>query len=102
MGLGRASSPESTEEWTMSRYRNPAIRLLKEQQVKFAPRDVRLQQLEQAERLLEDLDPAREYRYPELCKRITGITAFRPEQYPDLIVSGEDAAHDLRLFVEDL
>jgi RNA polymerase sigma factor (sigma-70 family) len=84
----------------MAHYRNPAIRQLKEQQVRYAPRDVRIEQIEKAERLLEELDLARQdYRYQDLCFR---ITAYRPEMYPDLIVTGEDAAHDLRLFIEDL
>ncbi len=83
----------------MSHYKNPAIRQLKEQQVKYAPRDARLEQIEKAEGLLEQLDLAREYKYQDLCYR---ITSYRPEMYPDLVVSGEDAAHDLRLFIEDV
>lgn len=67
--------------------------------MRYAPREVRLDQIEKAERLLEELDPAREYRYQDLCFRITD---YRPELYPDLVVTGEDAAHDLRLFIEDL
>jgi len=84
----------------MAHYKNPAIRQLKEQQVRYAPRDVRLAQIDKAERLLEELDLARQdYRYQDLCYR---ITEYRPEMYPDLVVTGEDAAHDLRLFIEDL
>src|SRR5262245_4302153 len=83
----------------MSHYKNPAIRQLKEQQVRYAPRDARLQQIDKAEQLLEELDLAQDYRYQDLCQR---ITTYRPEMYPDLLVTGEDAAHDLRLFIEDL
>lgn len=83
----------------MSNYKNPAIRQLKDQQVRYAPRDVRLDQINRTEAFLETLDPTREYRYQELCQ---SITDFKPEMYPDLMVSGEDAAHDLRLFIEDL
>src|SRR5262249_46421404 len=83
----------------MSHYKNPAIRQLKEQQVRYAPREARLEQIDKAERLLEELDLTREYRYQDLCHR---ITTYRPEMYPDLVVTGEDAAHDLRLFIEDL
>src|SRR5262245_2508379 len=83
----------------MSHYKNPAIRQLKEQQVRYAPRDARLQQIDKAEQLLEELDLAQDYRYQDLCQR---ITAYRPEMYPDLFVTGEEAAHDLRLFIEDL
>jgi RNA polymerase primary sigma factor len=83
----------------MSHYKNPAIRQLKEQQVRYAPRDARLEQIDKAELLLEELDLAQDYRYQDLCQR---ITTYRPEMYPDLLVTGEDAAHDLRLFIEDL
>jgi predicted DNA-binding transcriptional regulator AlpA len=83
----------------MSNYKNPAIRQLKEQQVRYAPRDVRLAQIDKAEQLLEELDLAQNYRYQDLCLR---VTEYRPEMYPDLFVSGEEAAHDLRLFIEDL
>ncbi|MBI3865859.1 MAG: sigma-70 family RNA polymerase sigma factor [Planctomycetia bacterium] len=83
----------------MPNYKNPAIRQLKEQQVRYAPRDVRLEQIDKAERLLEELNQAEQYRYQDLCFRITD---YRPELYPDLVVTGEEAAHDLRLFIEDL
>src|SRR5260221_2973657 len=83
----------------MSHYKNPAIRQLKEQQVRYAPRDARIEQIDKAERLLEELELGNEYRYQDLCFR---ITAYRREMYPDLVVTGQDAAHDLRLFIEDL
>src|SRR4029077_12875763 len=83
----------------MPNYKNPAIRQLKEQQVRYAPREIRLEQIEKAEQLLEELDLTQDYRYQDLCLR---ITAFRPEMYPDLLLTGEEAAHDLRLFIEDL
>lgn len=83
----------------MSRYRNPAIRQLAEQQVRYSPRDVRLDQIERAERLLEEIDLEQEYRYNDLCEK---ITSYKAEMYPHLVISGADAAHDVRLFVEDL
>ena len=80
-------------------YLNPAIRQLRDQQVRFAPREKKLEQVAQAERLLHELDPARAYPYEYLCYRVTN---YRPESYPDLRLSGLEAAHDLRLFVEDV
>lgn len=81
------------------RYRNPAIKQLRDQQIKYAPRDVQLTQISRAERLLDELNPVGSYRYPELCEK---ITTYRGEMYPDLVVSGAEAVHDLRCFVEDL
>ena len=83
----------------MAQYRNPAIRQLRDQQIRYAPREVRLTQLERAERLLDELNPNQSYRYPELCER---ITSYRSEMYPDLVVTGDEAVHDLRCFVEDM
>lgn len=81
------------------RYRNPAIKQLRDQQIKYAPRDVQLTQINRAERLLDELNPASTYGYPELCER---ITTYRGEMYPDLVMTGAEAVHDLRCFVEDL
>ena len=83
----------------MTRYHNPAMKQLKDQQVRFAPRDVRLLQIDKAEKLLADIDFEQRYHYQEICER---ITSYRPDRFPDLVLTGEDAAHDLRCFVEDL
>jgi len=80
-------------------YLNPAIRQLCDQQVRFAPREKKIEQVEQAEKLLGEIDPRRTYSYQYVCFRITN---FRPQAYPDLQLSGEEASHDLRLFVEDV
>ena len=48
---------------------------------------------------MSELDPARTYPYEYICYRITN---YRPESYPDLKLTGHEASHDLRLFVEDV
>ncbi len=80
-------------------YNNPAIRQLRDQQVRFAPREKKIEQANLAEKLLSELDEGRTYSYEYLCYR---ITKYRPESYPDLRMSGSEASHDLRLFVEDV
>jgi RNA polymerase primary sigma factor len=80
-------------------YLNPAVRELRDQQVRFAPREKKLEQVAQAEKLLTEIDADRTYTYEYLCYRITN---FRPEDYRDVKFSGWEARHDLRLFVEDL
>jgi RNA polymerase primary sigma factor len=82
-----------------SDYLNPVMRQLRDQQVRFAPREKKIEQVTQAERLLAELDPGRIYPYEYICYRITN---YRPESYPDLRLSGREASHDLRLFVEDV
>src|SRR5947209_494900 len=80
-------------------YLNPVIRQFCDQQVRFAPRDKKIDQANRAERLLTELEPKRTYTYEYLCYR---ITEYRPESYPSMKLSGEEAQHDLRLFVEDV
>jgi RNA polymerase primary sigma factor/RNA polymerase sigma factor len=80
-------------------YLNPVMRQLRDQQVRFAPRDKKIDQVDRAERLLGEIDPARTYTYEYLCFRITD---YRPESYPHMKLSGAEASHDLRLFVEDV
>ncbi|HUT91764.1 MAG TPA: sigma-70 family RNA polymerase sigma factor [Thermoguttaceae bacterium] len=82
-----------------SDYVNSAIRELRDQQVRFAPREKKLEQADLAEKLLAELDPTRTYTYEYLCYR---ITKYRPESHPDARMAGLEASHDLRLFVEDL
>ena len=83
----------------MSRYCNPAMKQLTDQQVRYAPLEVRVKQIARAENVLGQITPDETYYYHDLCKR---VTSFRPELYPDLIVSGDDAIHDLRCFIEDV
>ena len=82
-----------------SSYGHPALKQLKEQQARFAPRERRLEQIDRAEQLLAEIEPGRCYPYEYLCFRITG---YRPEGAPALVLEGNDVCHDLRLFVEDL
>jgi RNA polymerase primary sigma factor len=82
-----------------SSYCHPALKQLKEQQARFAPRERRLEQIDRAEHLLAEIEEARCYPYEYLCFRITG---FRPEGAPALVLEGGDVRHDLRMFVEDL
>lgn len=80
-------------------YHNPVMKQLRDQQVRFAPRDRKLEQVERAERLLSEIDPGKNYSYEYLCYR---ITEYRPDTAPPKLVAGEEARHDLRLFVEDV
>ncbi len=80
-------------------YLNPIIRQLRDQQVRFAPREKKIEQVDRAEKLLAELEAERTYTYGYLCYRITD---YRPESFPNLKLSGADAEHDLRLFVDDL
>ncbi len=80
-------------------YRIGLIRELCEHQVKFTPKTKRLEQAERAEKLLGEIDFQRDYPFEFIYFRITEV---RPEANSRKMVRGEDAAHDLRLFVEDV
>jgi RNA polymerase sigma factor (sigma-70 family) len=52
-----------------------------------------------AEQLLAEIDPARQYPYQFICYR---ITEFRPESYPELVITGQDLKHDLFSLIHEL
>jgi len=83
----------------MTRYKNPAMKQLADQQVRYAPQPVRLEQIQRAEELIDVLQPSGTYWYEDLCQKLTN---YRPDRYPNLTLSGDEAAHDLHRFVEDL
>ncbi len=82
-----------------SDYKSPSIRELRDQQVRFAPREKKIEQIDCAENLLRDLQTDRIYNYEYVCFRITG---FRAEQSPIIRIKGADLIHDLHCFIEDL
>lgn len=80
-------------------YQTSLIKQLRDQQVRFAPKSKKIEQIERAEKLLGELDPSRTYSYEYLCYRITD---YRPDAGPQQTMSGDQARHDVRLFVEDV
>ncbi|MCY2979853.1 MAG: sigma-70 family RNA polymerase sigma factor [Planctomycetota bacterium] len=80
-------------------YRISLIRELRDQQVRFAPRAKRNEQADRAENLLSELDPGKNYPYDYLFFRVTEV---RPDATGYRLIKGDDAVHDLRLFVEDI
>jgi RNA polymerase primary sigma factor/RNA polymerase sigma factor len=72
---------------------------LRDQQVRFAPREKKIEQANNAERLLREVDLDKTYPYEFLCYRITG---FRPGSTQHQVMTGGETLHDLRLFVEDV
>jgi RNA polymerase sigma factor (sigma-70 family) len=83
----------------MKGFKNPVLEELTDQQVRFAPPARRMEQLARAERLLAEIDPAKQYPYPFICYRITD---FRPDSYADVLIDGRGLKHDLCLFVSQL
>jgi RNA polymerase sigma factor (sigma-70 family) len=83
----------------MTPYKHPALKQLADQQVRFVPPPRRLEQLKRTERLLAEVSPEKQYPYQYVCYRITD---YRPDAYPDLLISGEELQHDLGLLIADL
>jgi RNA polymerase sigma factor (sigma-70 family) len=80
-------------------YQSPELRELRDQQIRFAPRVKKLQQVEAAERLIAEIDSDKTYPYEYVCFRVTG---YRPTEPAQSKITGDDLRHDLRLLVEDL
>ncbi len=83
----------------MNQFKNPALKQLTDQQVRFTPPARREEQLVRASQLLAEVEPAKQYPYQFVCYRITD---YRPDIYPDLLISGADLKHDLALFLEEI
>ena len=81
------------------RYNSSDLEQLCHQQVRFAPREQKIKQVDRAEQLLTELRPDQTYSYEYICFRITD---YRPDFNPRQTISGERAGHDLRRFIEDV
>ncbi|TWT36851.1 RNA polymerase sigma factor SigB [Posidoniimonas corsicana] len=80
-------------------YTHSILDQFRDQQVRYAPREKRLEQIEAAERLVAEIDPDKKYPFDFVFFRITG---YRPAEDSLFKIQGEDLLHDLRLFIEDL
>ncbi|MCC7476765.1 MAG: sigma-70 family RNA polymerase sigma factor [Pirellulales bacterium] len=80
-------------------YQYPELRELRDQQIRFAPRPKKLEQVEAAERLITEIDSGKTYPYDYVCFRVTG---YRPASSVHAKFVGQELRHDLRLLVEDL
>src|SRR6516164_9321294 len=83
----------------MDRFKNPALKQLTDQQVRFTPPVRRQEQLARAQKLLAEIEPGKKYPYQYVCFRVTD---FRPDSYPDLLIDGVDLTHDLALLIKAL
>ena len=81
-------------------YRSSDIRAFRDEQVRTASRREQLDRVDRAERLLDQLDPQRNYAQGSLIKQIADDSV--PKILGPKRLSGDDVSHDLRLFVEDV
>lgn len=75
------------------------LRLLRDQMVRYTPKDKRLVQIERAEALMCELEAETVYPFDFLHFRITGV---RPHDSSGFVAKGSVWIDDLRVFVEDL
>jgi RNA polymerase sigma factor (sigma-70 family) len=80
-------------------FKQPALKELTDQQVRFAPAVRRHEQAARAEKLLAEIEAGKLYPYQFVCYR---VTEFRPDSYPNLLIRGDDLSHDLGLMIEAL
>ena len=82
-----------------SDYKCSAIRELRDQQVRFAPREKKIEQVNCAEKMLHEIQNDKDYNYEFVCYRVTG---FRPEKSEIVKINGKNLRHDLFCLIEDL
>jgi RNA polymerase primary sigma factor len=80
-------------------FRHDSLMQLTDQQVRFAPPSVRLEQLRNAEKLLGEVDLLKEYPYQFVCYRITD---FRSDANAAELMMGRDLVHDLGMFIREV
>ena len=74
-------------------YLSPVLRELRDQQIRFAPREKKIEQVNRAERLLAEIKPGKIYTYEYICYRITD---FRPESSANAKLIQRMAAQEQR------
>ncbi|MDR1922880.1 MAG: sigma-70 family RNA polymerase sigma factor [Planctomycetaceae bacterium] len=80
-------------------YQINVIRELRDQQVRYAPREKKIDQSRRAELLYREVSDDNDMSYIHVC---TAITDFKSEMYPELMLNGKQLKHDLLLFIDDL
>ncbi len=80
-------------------YKTDAIRELRDQLVRFTPREKKIEQIDRAEKLLREIDLTRTYNYEFVCFR---VTSHRPQNAPVICISPDDVRHDLHCLIEDM
>jgi len=83
----------------VNHFKHLPLKELTDQQVRFAPPGRRLDHLARAERLLVEIESAKEYPYQYVVYRVTD---YRPDAYPELLLSGQDLIHDLGSMIAEL
>ena len=82
----------------MTQYQTQELRKLRDQLL-FAPRAVRAEQADRAERFLAELDEDKRYPFELICYRVTN---YRPRQGKPVALPGDKVKGDLRALVHDL
>ena len=97
-----ATIPQADRQSVMHKnYLLTAIQELRDQQVRFAPRDKKIEQSFQAETLFRTIQSDQFYPYRFVCATVTDYQ-FQSELYPDLLLEGGKLKHDLALLIDDL
>ncbi|MDR1958920.1 MAG: sigma-70 family RNA polymerase sigma factor [Planctomycetaceae bacterium] len=79
-------------------YQNPIFRELRDQQVRYAPRERKIEQADRSEELHNEIQDGLEYSYSNICYF---ITEFKTEIYEEIQMPADSIRHDLQLLIED-
>lgn len=80
-------------------YQLNVLKELRDQQVRYAPREKKIIQSNRAEQLYREIDERQSYPYLQVS---VAIMEFRAEMYPELLLDGKKLRSDLLLLIEDL
>ena len=80
-------------------YKNAVMKELRDQLVRYAPKDKKTVQMERAEELFRDVRDGIAYSYQYVCLR---ITEYQSEIFEDVLMEAADVRSDLLSLIEDL
>ncbi|MGL6074708.1 MAG: sigma-70 family RNA polymerase sigma factor [Fimbriiglobus sp.] len=80
----------------MMDFKQPSLKELTDQQVRFATQSRRLEQLVKAQSLMSEVELGRVYPYSYIVFKLTD---YRPDDTTDVNIPGLDLKHDLGLFI---
>ncbi|MDO4586265.1 MAG: sigma-70 family RNA polymerase sigma factor [Planctomycetia bacterium] len=80
-------------------YKIHLLQEFRDMQIRYLPKEKRLEQTNQAERIIGRLDHNSTYSWHEIYQQITN---FQTNFFPNASLLGKDLKHDLHLFIEDL
>ena len=92
-------SPNTVRTTSDTKYHAEAVRQLRDQLVRYTPKEKRMAQVDRAERLLDELADETVYPFEFIHYKVTGIRLLQPV---NCMLKGQQWAEDMLAFIEEV